>query len=214
MEQRQSAVHSLIELLETIADNKYVLGDRLVEVGVSGPNLEATLASIAMAQGELGHARLLYNWCFDLRGLKGKKPEIYRQTGKALASAVNVHNWITLIAALYATNTAIDAVLQSALDANHPAIVSRIQKLIREQQDHLVYAKHWAQQLAHERGAVPHRFRAALNAAANEAAAWLKEVESKEELQQEGYLPNGVKLVERLQQELKTVAAEPFVQLK
>ena len=214
VEQRQPSVHSLIELLETFADNKYVLGDRLVEVGVSGPNLEATLAAIAMAQGELGHARLLYNWCFDLRGGKGKKPEIYGQSGKAMESAVNVHNWITLIAALYTVNTAIDAVLQSALQANHPAVVSKIQKLVREQQDHIVYAKNWAQQLIHDQGAVPHRFRQALNAAANEAAVWLKEVETKEELQQEGYLPKGVQLVARLQQELKAVAAEPFVQLK
>ncbi|WP_027410000.1 Phenylacetic acid catabolic protein [Anoxybacteroides tepidamans] len=214
MNEKQPGVHALIELLETIADNKYVLGDRLVEVGVSGPNLEATLASIAMAQGELGHARLLYNWCFDLRGLQGKKAEIYGQTGKAFTEVIGVNNWITLIAALYTTNVAIDIVLQSLLESNHPAVVSRIQKLMREQQDHLIYAKSWAYELRNEQGAIPRRFEQALNRMVSEVYTWLEKVEQKAELQASGYFPAHVKLTARFKEQLKEIAAQSLVQVK
>lgn len=214
MSEMQLGVHSFIELLETIADNKYVLGDRLVEIGVSGPNLEATLAAVAMAQGELGHARLLYNWCFDLRGVKGKKAEIHGQTGKAFKGVVNVHNWISLIAALYTVNTAIHIVLQSALESNHSKVASRVQKLIREQKDHIIYAKNWAEQLLHDQGAVPHRFRESLNEMMDEAFAWLTEIEKKQALQTEGYLSKNVKLTEKFKEQLKAVNTEHFVHTK
>ena len=83
---------SLIELAETIADNKYILGDRLVEIGVSGPKLEATLSAIAMAQQELGHSRLIYRWSYDLKGINGSKVEIKDQTGKAFSKNVEISN--------------------------------------------------------------------------------------------------------------------------
>lgn len=102
MSNKTAGLASFIETIETIADNKYILGDLLVEIGVSGPDLEATLSTIAMAQGELGHARLLYNWAFDLKGIK--KQEIERQTGKAFTSVVAVDNWIDLIGSLYVVN--------------------------------------------------------------------------------------------------------------
>jgi ring-1,2-phenylacetyl-CoA epoxidase subunit PaaC len=214
MSEMQPGVRSFIELLETIADNKYVLGDRLVEIGVSGPNLEATLAAVAMAQGELGHARLLYNWCFDLRGVKGKKSEIRGQTGKAFRGVVNVHNWISLIAALYTVNTAINIVLQSALESGRSKVASRIQKLIREQQDHIIYAKNWAEQLRHDQGAVPRRFRESLNGIIDEAYAWLAKIETNEELQSEGYLPKNVKLTEKFREQLKELNTEHLVHTK
>ncbi|BDG36301.1 phenylacetate-CoA oxygenase subunit PaaI [Parageobacillus sp. VR-IP] len=214
MSEMQLGVHSFIELLETIADNKYMLGDRLVEIGVSGPNLEATLAAVAMAQGELGHARLLYNWCFDLRGVKGKKAEIRGQTGKAFRGVVNVHNWISLIAALYTVNTAIHIVLQSTLESSHSKVASRIQKLIREQKDHIIYAKNWAKQLRHDQGAVPHRFRESLNGIIDEVYAWLAKVEQNQKLQTEGYLPKNVKLTEKFKEQLKEFNTEHLVHMK
>lgn len=214
MSKMQLGVHSFIELLETIADNKYVLGDRLVEIGVGGSNLEATLAAVAMAQGELGHARLLYNWCFDLRGVRGKKADILRQTGKAFRGVVNVHNWISLIAALYTVNTAIHIVLQSALESNHSKVASRVQKLIREQKDHIIYAKNWAKQLLHDQGIVPHRFRESLNGVVDEAYAWLAKIEKKQELQMEGYLPKNVKLTEKFKEQWKELNNEHLVHTK
>jgi ring-1,2-phenylacetyl-CoA epoxidase subunit PaaC len=188
MTEQTTGLKHFINILETIADNKYVLGDRLVEVGVSGPNLEATLASVAMAQGELGHARLLYNWTFDLTGWKGKKPEIEKQTGKAFQSILEVNNWISLIANLFVVNTAIDIVLKAILEANHTDVASRILKLLREQKEHIIYAQNWASQLLNDAKAVREKFEQSVQEAIPEVAEWLKSIEQNREVYQEGYI--------------------------
>lgn len=214
MGERTKGLISFIELIETIADNKYVLGDRLVEVGVSGPNLEATLAAIAMAQGELGHARLLYNWVFDLDGYTGKKPEIIEQTGKAFHGVVNVHNWISLIAALYSVNTAVNIVLKSSLDANHSKVASRVHKLIREQKEHIIYSQNWARQLLEDKGSIPRRFKESLNQVNHETEAWLKSLEQQKELFEEGYLLEGFSLSREFKEELKQLNIQNFVSVE
>ncbi|MGA8941850.1 MAG: Phenylacetic acid catabolic protein [Thermoactinomyces sp.] len=205
---QSAGLKSFIELLETIGDNKYVFGDKLVEVGVSGPNLEATLAAIAMAQGELGHSRLLYNWVFDLKGYKGKKPDVRGQTGKAFKGVENIHNWITLIAALYTVNTAIDLVLKSILQANRDKVVSRVNKLMREQKEHILYSRGWAQQLLEDKGAIPRKFREGLREITPEVGDWLRKVEQKSELFVEGFLARDSKLYDRFLEELKGVPVQ------
>jgi ring-1,2-phenylacetyl-CoA epoxidase subunit PaaC len=187
MTKQSAGCQSFINLLETIADNKYVLGDRLVEVGVSGPTLSATLAAIAMAQGELGHARLLYTWAADLKGWKGKKLEIEKQSGKAFQGMLNVCDWITLIAASYTFHTALDAVLKSLLEGNHPDVITRVHKMTREQREHLMYSRNWAVQLCREQGAIPRRFRKAMEQIVPEVEEWLQSVERKVELAEEEY---------------------------
>lgn len=205
MAEHTAGLKAFIELLETVADNKYVLGDRLVEVGVSGPNLEATLSAIAMAQGELGHARLLYNWTFDLKGHKGKKPNIEKQTGKAFKGVVEVHDWISLIAALFTVNTAIDLVLKTVLEANHTEVAPRVNKLLREQKEHIIYSRNWAQQLLKDRGAIPRKFKEALDQIIPEVESWIKAVEQKTELVDEGYILKESQLYSKFQNRIKEV---------
>lgn len=168
---------SLIELAETIADNKFILGDRLVEVGISGPDLEATLSSIAMAQAELGHARLIYRWASELKGLNGSKADIKHQTGKAFKSLVEIDTWISLIAGLYTTNVATDLVINAILEAGHPEIHPPFSKMLKEQNEHLAYSKGWCEQLLNERGSIPSRFGRYLEKAAQEAEQWVRNVE-------------------------------------
>jgi ring-1,2-phenylacetyl-CoA epoxidase subunit PaaC len=202
MSKQTAGLQAFIELIEGIADNKYVMGDRLVEVGIGGPNLEAILSSIAMAQGELGHARLLYNWTFDLQEKQGKKPEIEKQTGKALDGVVKADSWITLIAALYTVNVALDVVLKSILEARHAEVVTRIHKLIKEQRDHILYSRNWAEKLLQDQGAVPRKFREAMEQIVPEAETWLLTIENTSELAAEGYLLPSVKLVQRFKEQL------------
>ncbi|OCA80870.1 Phenylacetic acid catabolic protein [Pseudobacillus wudalianchiensis] len=213
MAEQTAGLQSFIELIETIADNKYVMGDRLVEVGVSGPNLEATLAAIAMAQGELGHARLLYNWSFDLKELK-KKPDIESQTGKAFPAIVNVNNWIALIASLYAANVAIDLVLRAVLDSGQSKAASRIQKLINEQNEHLIYSENWARQLLNDKGAIPSKFKEALSEAVSQAEAWLKYVEQQTELAEAGYIAKNLSLQQAFKSQIDQLNVQTLVSTK
>ena len=57
---------SWVNVLEALADDDFVAGNRLVEVGISAPELQSALAAVAIAQGELGHARHLYHWSHEL----------------------------------------------------------------------------------------------------------------------------------------------------
>lgn len=186
---------SVVELAETIADNKYILGDRLVEVGISGPTLESTLSSIAMAQQELGHSRLIYRWAFDLKGLNGNKVEIKDQTGKAFSTNVETSNWIELIAGLYTTNVAIDLVMRAIIESDHPEINPPFSKMLKEQNEHLVYSKSWCKQLLHDKGSIPRRFKEAFENTTNEAVGWLNKVESEQLLISEKIIAANTNLV-------------------
>jgi len=169
---------SLIELAETIADNKFILGDRLVEIGISGPNLEATLSSIAMAQAELGHARLMYKWANELQGINGSKIEIKNQTGKAFPAAVNTNNWISLIASVYAVNVAVNLVINAIILAENPELNAPFSKMLKEQEEHLLYSRSWCKQLLNDRGAVPKTLKEELEKVSQEALQWLIHVEN------------------------------------
>ncbi|WP_066067894.1 Phenylacetic acid catabolic protein [Neobacillus soli] len=169
---------SLIKLAETVADNKFILGDRLVEIGISGPNLEATLSSIALAQAELGHARLMYKWANELQGLNGSKVEIKTQTGKAFPAVVNTTNWVALIAGVYAVNAAVDLVINAVSSAKHPGLHTPFSKMLKEQEEHLLYSKSWCKQLLTDKGAVPKTFTEELERVTIEVLQWLKNVEN------------------------------------
>jgi ring-1,2-phenylacetyl-CoA epoxidase subunit PaaC len=201
----------LITVIETIADNKYIIGDRLVEVGVGGPDLEASLSAIAMAQAELGHARLLYNWTFDMKGHKGKKPEVSEQTGKAFSSVVGINNWISLIAGLYTVNVSFDILMKAIVRTEHPEVVSHFTKLLKEQNEHIVYSKSWASKLLNESGSIPKRFQKALNESYVEAEKWLDSIEQNAALTAAGYLLKDENLTEIFKKEMARMRSHEAV---
>lgn len=191
MTEQSQGLKAFINLLETVADNKFLLGDRLIKIGVSGPRLESTLSAIAMAQGELGHARLLYNWSLDLKSIKGKKQEIDKQTGKAFKFIDEINDWLSLIAALYTISLSVDIVLKSVIEAGRKDVISRIHKLVREQKEHLVYARNWAQQLIGDKPPIQTKFNGYLNNFIPEIINWLQLLEEQNSLVEENYLlPN------------------------
>lgn len=187
--------NSIINLAETIADNKYILGDRLVEIGVSGPTLEATLSAIAMAQQELGHSRLIYRWANDLKGVNGSKVEIKDQTGKAFSRNVQVKNWIELIAVLYATNVSVDLVMKAIIAGNNKEINHPFSKMLKEQNEHLIYSRIWCKQLLNDQGSIPATFQLALEKVMIEVVDWLKTIENDHQLISENIINENANLV-------------------
>ncbi|MEH7388059.1 Phenylacetic acid catabolic protein [Bacillus sp. JJ1521] len=196
---------SLIELGETIADNKFILGDRLVEIGISGPTLEGTLSSIAMAQQELGHSRLLYRWVSDLTGVKA---EVKAQTGKAFQQNVEIGNWVELIAGLYVTNVAVDLVMKAMIDANNPNVNPPFTKMLKEQQEHLIYSQSWCEQLLLDKGSIPRRCLDAISNTAREAKEWLIGVENDMYFVTENIIPKNARLVEQFDETIQEISRE------
>lgn len=180
--------NALINLIEGIADNKYVLGDRLALVGFGAPDIESSVASLAMAQGELGHSRILYNWVFDLQGIKGKKPDIAGETGKSFTELRKIDGWVKLIAGFYVVNVAMDVVLDSMAASNNADVRANINKLFLEHKEHCIYSEGWAIKLINDIGGVPRKFKEDVNAILPQAEAWLKEIDNTQGLEE--YLAN------------------------
>ena len=173
------------ELLETVADNKFVLGDKMAEVGISAPELESSVASIALAQGELGQARHLYIWSFELQGIE---QEVVEQSGKAFSKQLAIDNWISLIAGAYVINCAVNVLVQDMLDADKAGVRAKLSKLERELQEHIAFSRAWGEKMLDEQGKIPEVFRTALDDASSEVEAWLEQVDRATNLQEEGYL--------------------------
>ncbi|MFL6517383.1 MAG: Phenylacetic acid catabolic protein [Bacillus sp. (in: firmicutes)] len=195
-----------------MADNKFIFGDRLVEIGISGPNLEATLSSIAMAQAELGHARLMYKWANELQGLNGSKVEIKNQTGKAFPPVVNTSHWVALIAGVYAVNVAVELVMQAILSAKHPDLNAPFSKMLKEQEEHLLYSRSWCKQLLNDKGAVPKTLAEELEKVSVEASKWLNNVENDKRLISEKIILENSNLVNAYKETIKKLTTLGDVQ--
>src|SRR5690625_1585265 len=208
MSESQTGV--LIELLETIADNKYVMGDHLVEIGVSGPNLEATVSSIALAQAELGHARLLYNWVEELKTGSKKKINITGQTGKAFQStADNTTDWISLIANLFITNITSKVILDAV--ASSEFSTKTITKMVREQEDNIIYARSWSNQLLADKGQIPVKFEKDYIKAKEEAYQWLSQWEQDQRIRDAKIVREGQSLLAGFEEETSQISLEEDV---
>lgn len=170
--------NALINLIEGIADNKYVLGDRLALIGFGAPDVESSLASLAMAQGELGHSRILYNWVFDLKGIKGKKPDIEGETGKSFKELRVIDGWVKLIAGFYAVNVGMDIVLDAMAETKNEDVIANINKLYLEHKEHCIYSEGWAIKLLNDVGGVPRKFKEELNKIIPQVGEWLQEIEN------------------------------------
>jgi 1,2-phenylacetyl-CoA epoxidase catalytic subunit len=181
-----SDVHpDFYELLETMADNKFVLGDKLVEIGVSGPELEATHSAIALAQSELGHARHLYNWSFELQGLD---TEVSEQSGKAFQTILKIEDWISLIAAVYVLNQAVQVVIQELLDSKKPGIEKRASKLLNELREPIVFSEQWSNRLLNDKGRIPGKLLASLHDVEKDVTTWLNHIQKSTWLKENEYV--------------------------
>lgn len=197
-----NGLRAFVNLIEVVADNKFMMGERLVEIGIGAPDIEASTAAIAMAQGELGHARILYNWTHDLAQKQGAKPDVKEQTGKAFQGVMDANSWIELIAALYTVDVAQDIVLLSILDARREDVITRIHKLFKEQKEHILYSRGWATRLLNDEGAIPRKFNEALDAITPEVGNWLKELEQNQDLAAEGFILEESRLTEKFKNTL------------
>lgn len=194
---------ALIELLESIADNKFVLGDRLVEIGLGAPDIESATSAIAMAQGELGHARILYNWVSEIAGRT--KQDVKEQTGHAFESVEQTNSWISLIATLYTVDISQDLVLRNLLEQRRSEVATKIHKLFKEQKEHILYSKGWALELLNDEGAIPRTFKEALNKVIPEAEKWLLQVENSLPLVKAGYIAKDSNLVGQFKEQLASL---------
>jgi ring-1,2-phenylacetyl-CoA epoxidase subunit PaaC len=149
------------DLLLAIADDELVLGWRDSEWTGIAPFLEEDVALSSIAQGEIGHARALYELAAAELGTTpdelafDRVPEEYRSA--QLTELRLVPDWARTIARRWLYETA-DAIRIEALKASaDPSVAGLAEKMAREEVYHRMHAEMWAERLSEEP-----RFRAAL----------------------------------------------------
>ncbi len=148
----RDCVPALVDLVVALADNKHVLGLRYGEWCSSGPTIEAGVAATAMAQDELGHARVLYGL---LEELPGAPPRSEHEWVAGDARTVGLLDepfptWPHLIVANVMLDQALAFVLDTALDSRYLPLRQRARKIIEEEQYHAIHGQGWLPQLAAE----------------------------------------------------------------
>jgi len=141
---------ALAAWLMAMSDSKHLLGLRYAEWCTGAPELEADIAASAMAQFELGHARVL-------RGVLGDLPEDPRDEARDtdMAAWCNVAaldapfaDWTELVTSNALVDTLLTVNLRSAMAGRYRPLTQRLRKVLAEEEYHGVHAAAWIDRLA------------------------------------------------------------------
>ncbi|MGH3022320.1 MAG: 1,2-phenylacetyl-CoA epoxidase subunit PaaC [Gaiellaceae bacterium] len=140
-----------LDTVLAFADDELVLGWRDSEWTGIAPFLEEDVAFSSIAQGEIGHARALYELAAGALGTDAdalafdRKPEEYRCA--PLVELRLVHDWARTVARHWLYETA-DALRVAALVASDwPELAGLAAKMDREEAYHRMHAQMWADRL-------------------------------------------------------------------
>jgi ring-1,2-phenylacetyl-CoA epoxidase subunit PaaC len=146
-----TAAPSRVDLLLELADDELVLGWRNSEWTGIAPFLEEDVAFSSIAQGEIGHARALYELAAAELGTTAdelafdRAPDEYRSA--QLVELRLVPDWARTIARHFLYEAA-DAIRIAALRAStSDALAGLATKIEREEAYHLMHATMWADRL-------------------------------------------------------------------
>jgi ring-1,2-phenylacetyl-CoA epoxidase subunit PaaC len=154
LRERRSSSGAVAEQLLRIADDELVLGWRDSEWTGIAPLLEEDVALSSIAQGEIGHARALYELAAAELGSTSdelafdRPPAEYRSA--PFVELRLVPDWARTSARRWLYETA-DAIRVEALkDSADPAVAGLAEKMEREEVYHRMHAQMWADRLGEE----------------------------------------------------------------
>ncbi len=142
------------DLLLAMADDELVLGWRDSEWTGIAPFLEEDVALSSIAQGEIGHARALYELAAAELGTTpdelafDRAPDEYRSA--PFVELRLVHDWAGTIARRYLYETADAIRVQGLKNAADPALSGLAERMEREEAYHRMHAEMWAERLRDE----------------------------------------------------------------
>ena len=170
----RDALPALVDLVVALADNKHALGLRYGEWCTCGPTIEAGVAATAMAQDELGHARVLYGLLEELPGAPHRSEHEWAAAdARTVALAQQPFpDWPHVIVANVLLDRALACVLEAALDSAYLPLRQRARKLIEEEEFHAIHGRGWLRQLAAEGPAVRAELEAIIRRAWPDTLCW------------------------------------------
>ena len=139
----------LSDWLLAVADNKRVLGLRYAEWCTGAPELEANVAISAMAQYELGHARLLRGVLADLpedphSSKRSSDPAAWRSLAALDRPA---RGWPEVIVLNALVDGLLTVNLQAAAGGGVAPLAQRLRKAVSEETYHTLHAEAWFERL-------------------------------------------------------------------
>lgn len=164
----------LVDLVVAIADNKHALGIRYAEWCSSGPTIEAGVAATAMAQDELGHARVLYGLLEELPGAPRRSEHEWSAADARTVAFVDAPfaSWAHLIVANLMVDRSLAMVLETALESRYLPLRHRARKIFEEERYHAIHGQSWILQLAADGANVRARLAEAVQSAWDETLCW------------------------------------------
>ncbi|MGH8933274.1 MAG: Phenylacetic acid catabolic protein, partial [Egibacteraceae bacterium] len=134
------ALAGLVNLIVVLADNKYFLGRHLSEWAVGAPTLEASIGCCAVAQAQMGHARVLYPLLEDLPSPVPPGPP-GQETGRERRYSVAALDepfptWPHAAAALFLIDNALNTLVRALTSSRYDQLAARCRRMLDEEEFH------------------------------------------------------------------------------
>ena len=147
----QAPARPELDTVLAFADDELVLGWRDSEWTGIAPFLEEDVAFSSIAQGEIGHARALYELAAGELGTDAdalafdRSPEEYRCA--PLVELRLVHDWAGTVARHWLYETADQVRVAAFMESDWPELAGLAAKMDREEAYHRMHAQMWADRL-------------------------------------------------------------------
>jgi ring-1,2-phenylacetyl-CoA epoxidase subunit PaaC len=128
-------------LLLVLGDNKYWLGRHLSEWAVGSPSLEVGVACAAVAQGELGQARVLYPLLQELAFPGPVDPAERARAYRVSLLDQPFPTWPHAVAALLLVDGALTVMLEALAGGGYAALARRVPRMLEEEAFHRDFAE-------------------------------------------------------------------------
>jgi ring-1,2-phenylacetyl-CoA epoxidase subunit PaaC len=165
------ALAALVNLLVVLADNKYWLGRHLSEWAVGAPSLEVAVASAAIAQGELGQARVLYPLLEELPFPGPVDPTERERAYQVSLLDRPFPTWPHAVAALLLVDGAVTTMLEAMVGGPYEALARRVPRMLEEEAFHWDFAEGRVRELARLPGGLP-QLQARVDESLEELLCW------------------------------------------
>lgn len=209
----------MIDLLLSIADDKFILGHRIADWTGLAPMLEEDIAFSSIAQDELAHALVLYDTIGAWTGRGGDHVAYGRTPGEyrcaALVEVADDLQWDVAIARQFYCDHFDLLRLGRLAQSNDEALAVLAHRLAAEERVHVEHMDHWIAQLGKAGGEARERTQRALDRLAPTASMLFEPTEGMSLLEESGLYPRDERgFFESWRDEVTRVAAGAGLTLK
>lgn len=209
----------MIDLLLSIADDKFILGHQIADWTGLAPMLEEDIAFSSIAQDELAHAQVLYDTIGAWTGRGGDHVAYGRAPGEyrcaALVEVVDDLQWEVAIARQFYCDHFDLLRLNRLARSSDEQVAALAHRLAAEERVHVEHMDHWVMQLGKAGGEARERTQRALDRLAPAASMLFEPTEGLSLLEKAGLYPRDERgFFESWRDEVTRVAAGVGLTLK